>query len=70
LNNQNPVHGSPAVQKETAVKAAPRQNAAPQPASVPQDKVSISPQAHAHVQAQAQAHKAVSAIRDSHGDKK
>jgi len=66
----NPVHSSPAAQNEAAVKAAPRQNAAPQPAAVPQDKVTISPQAHAHVQAQAQAHKAVSAIRDSNGDNK
>jgi hypothetical protein len=65
----NPVHSSPAVQNEAAVKAAPRQNAAPSQASVPQDKVTISPQGHAHVEAQAQAHKAVSAIRDNHGDK-
>ena len=50
----NPVHSSPAVQNEAAAKAAPRQSA-PQQASVPQDKVTISPQAPAQVQAPAHA---------------
>jgi len=57
------VHSSPATQKEAAVKAAPRQNPAPQPASVPQDRVTISPQAHAQVQA-------ASADKDHDGDNK
>ena len=63
----NPVHSSPAVQSEAAAKAAPRQNTAPQ-ASVPQDKVTISPQAHAQVQAQAHAQQAASADKDHDGD--
>jgi hypothetical protein len=66
----NPVHSTPAAQNEVAVKAAPRQNPAPQQASVPQDRVTISPQAHAQVQAQAHAQQAVSADRDHDGDKK
>jgi hypothetical protein len=57
------VHSSPAAQNEAAVKAAPRQNPAPQPASVPQDRVTISPQAHAQVQA-------ASADKDHDGDNK
>jgi hypothetical protein len=52
----NPIHSTPAAQNEAAVKAAPRQNAAPQRASVPQDKVTLSPPAKAQVQAQAHAH--------------
>jgi hypothetical protein len=66
----NPVHSSPAVQNEAAAKAAPRQNTAPQPASVPQDKVTISPQAHAQVQAQAHAQQAASADKNHDGDSK
>ena len=52
----NPVLSSPA-QNEAAVKAAPRQNAAPQAASVPQDKVTLSPQAQARSQQTASADK-------------
>jgi hypothetical protein len=59
----NPILSSPAAQNEAAVKAAPRQNAAPQ-ASVPQDKVTLSPQAHAHSQ------QAASADKDHDGDSK
>jgi hypothetical protein len=56
----NPVHNSP-VPNESEVKAAPRQNSPPQQASVPQDKVTISPQAHAQVQSQVHAQQAASA---------
>jgi hypothetical protein len=66
----NPVHSSPTVQNEAAAKAAPRQNAAPQQASVPQDKVTISPQAHAQVQVQVHAQRAVSADKNHGGDSK
>jgi hypothetical protein len=58
----NPVLSSPAAQNEAAVKAAPRQNAAPQAASVPQDKVTLSPQAHTQ--------QAASADKDHDGDSK
>jgi len=60
----NPVHSSSAVQNQAAVKAAPRQNAAAQQASVPQDKVTLSPQAQAHSQ------QATSADKDHDGDSK
>ena len=60
----NPVLSSPAAQNEAAVKAAPRQNAARQAASVPQDKVTLSPQAQAHSQ------QAASADKDHDGDSK
>jgi hypothetical protein len=68
----NPVQRLQVAQHEAAAKAAPRQNAAPQPASLPQDKVTISPQAQAHatVQAQAQAKPTPSADKDHDGDKK
>jgi len=66
----NPVQSLPAAQNEAAVKAAPRQNPAPQQTSLPQDKVTISPQAHAQVQAQTHAQQAVSADKDHDGDKK
>jgi hypothetical protein len=59
----NPVLSSPAAQNEAAVKAAPRQNAAPQ-ASVPQDKVTLSPQA------QARSQPAASADKNHDGDSK
>ena len=65
----NPVHSSPAVQSEAAAKAAPRQNTAPQ-ASVPQDKVTISPQAPAQVQAQAHAQQTASFAKTGGGDHK
>jgi hypothetical protein len=60
----NPVHSSPPVQNEAAAKAAPRQNTAPQPASVPQDKVTISSHAKAYAQQTA------SADKDHDGDSK
>jgi hypothetical protein len=60
----NPVHSSQAAQNEAAAKAAPRQNPAPQQASLPEDRVTISPQAHA------QAQQAVSADKDHDGDNK
>jgi hypothetical protein len=65
----NPVH-SLSVPNESAVKAAPRQNPSPQQASVPQDKVTISPQAHAQVQAQVHAQQAASADKNHDGDSK
>jgi hypothetical protein len=46
----NPIQSTPAAQNEAAVKAAPRQNAASQPESVPQDKVTLSPQGQAQSQ--------------------
>ena len=58
------VQSSQAAQNEAAVKAAPRQTPAPQqPTSIPQDRVTISPQAHARAQA-------ASADQDHDGDKK
>ena len=60
----NPVHSSPAAQIEPAVQSAQRQNAAPQPASLPQDKVTLSPQAQAHAQ------QAASGDKDHDGDQK
>jgi hypothetical protein len=60
----NPVHSSPAAQNEAAAKAAPGQNTAPQQASVPQDKITISPQAQAHAQ------QAASADKNHDGDSK
>jgi hypothetical protein len=60
----SPVHSVPAAQNEAAAKAAPRQNVAPQAASVPQDKVTLSPQVQSH------ARQAVSSGKDSDGDKK
>jgi hypothetical protein len=63
------VQSSPAAQNQAAVKAAPRQNPAPPQASVPQDRVTISPQAHAQFQAQAHA-QTVSSDKDHDGDKK
>ena len=55
----NPVHGLPAAQNEAAVKTAPRQNPPPPQASVPQDRVTISP----HAQAQQ-----TPAAEHNHGD--
>jgi hypothetical protein len=66
--NTNPVHSTPAAQNEVTAKASPRQNTAPPQTSVPQDKVTISPQAHAQVQAQAHAQQAAPA--KTGGDKK
>jgi hypothetical protein len=60
----NPVHSSPAVQNEAAAKAA--SECAPQQASVPQDRVTISPQAQAHAHAQQTA----SAVKPRGGDHK
>ncbi|HXM23755.1 MAG TPA: hypothetical protein VN948_21030 [Terriglobales bacterium] len=68
----NPVQRSQVAQHEAAAKAAPRPNAAPQQASRPQDKVTISPQAQAHAKAQAQAKAKPTPSADKHldGDKK
>jgi hypothetical protein len=60
----NPVQSLLAAQNEVAAKAALRQNPAPPPASVPQDRVTISPQAHA------QAQQTASSDQNHHGDKK
>jgi hypothetical protein len=60
----SPVHSAPAAQNEAAAKASLRQNPAPQPASVPGDKVTLSPEAQAHAQ------RAVSSGKDPDGDKK
>jgi hypothetical protein len=65
----NPVHNS-SVPNESQVKAAPRQSPLPQQASAPQDKVTISPQAHAQVQAQVHAQQAASADKERDGDSK
>jgi len=46
----NPVQSTPAVQNEAAAKTAPRQSQAPQASSVPQDKVTLSPQAQSNIQ--------------------
>ena len=63
----NPVHSLPAAAQNGAVlKAAPKQNVAPQQSSVPQDKVTLSPQA----QAQTRTQPAASADRDHDGDSK
>jgi hypothetical protein len=59
----NPVQSVSAAQNEA--EAGVRRNPAPPQASLPQDKVTISPQAHAQLQAQAHVKQAVSA-----GDKK
>jgi hypothetical protein len=66
----NPVHSLPAVQHEAAAKAAPA--SALQQASIPPDKVTISPQAQAQVQAQAHAHaqQTASAAKTRGGDHK
>ena len=66
----NPVQSSPAAQNEAVTKAAPRPNAAPRQAAVPQDKVTLSPQAQAQVQAQATTPKAVPTDTDHDGDSK
>jgi hypothetical protein len=60
----NPVQSAPAAQNEAAAKAAPRQTQAPQLSAVPQDKVTLSPQA------QAKAPQAASADKDHDGDSK
>ena len=66
----NPVQSTPAEQNEAAAKAAPRQSQAPQSSSVPQDKVTLSPQAQAQVQGQAQSQQAFAAGKDQNGDSK
>jgi hypothetical protein len=60
----NAVHSSPVLPNEASAATAPRQNAAPQQASLPQDKVTLSRQA------QVQAHQAASADKDHDGDNK
>lgn len=49
---------------QASVATAPPQNAGPQRTSLPQDKVTLSPQAQAHAQ------QAASADKDHDGDKK
>jgi len=66
----NPVHSLPAAQTEAAAKPAPQQNVAPQQSSLPQDKVTLSPQAHAQIQAQAHSQQAPSVDKDHDGDRK
>jgi hypothetical protein len=63
------VHSSPVTKNEGPAKPAPRQNPASQPAAVPQDKVTLSPQAQARVQAQAQAQQTPSANKSESGGK-
>jgi hypothetical protein len=65
----NPVQSLPAAQNEAAAKTATRQNAPP-PSTLPQDKVTISPQAQLQAQAQAQTPKTVSTDKDHDGDSK
>jgi len=63
----NPVHSSPAAaQNGAALKAAPKQNEAPQQSSVPQDKVTLSPQALA----QGRTQQAPSTDKNHDGDSK
>jgi len=66
----NPVKSTPAEQNEAAAKTAPRQSQAPQASSVPQDKVTLSPQAQAQVQGQAQSQQALAAGKNQNGDSK
>jgi hypothetical protein len=66
----NPVQSLPEAQNEAATKPAPRQNAVARQTSLPQDKVTLSPQAQAQVQAQAHAPQSVSADKDHDGDSK
>jgi hypothetical protein len=68
MMNTNPVHSTPAAENEVTAKATPRQSTAPPQTSIPQDKLTISPQAHAQVQAQAHAQEVASA--KNIGDKK
>ena len=65
----NPVQRTLAPQNEAAAKAAPRHNAASQMASVPQDKVTLSPQAQAKLEAHP-TQKAPTAGKAPGGDKK
>jgi hypothetical protein len=67
----NPVQSLPVAQNEATAKTATRKNTAPQSA-LPQDKVTISPQAQAQLQAQAQAQtqQAVSTDKNHDGDSK
>jgi hypothetical protein len=65
----NPVQSLPAAQNEAAAKTATRQDAPP-PSTLPQDKVTISPQAQLRAQAQAQTPKTVSTDKDHDGDSK
>jgi hypothetical protein len=67
--NTNPVHSTPPDQNEVTAKPTPRQSTAPPQTSIPQDKVTISPQAHAQVQAQAH-HVQQSALAKTGGGKK
>lgn len=60
----NSVQSTPAAQNEAAAKAAPRQSQAPQASSVPQDKVTLSPQAQSNIQ------QAGSADKNHDGDSK
>jgi hypothetical protein len=62
----NAVHTSPAAQNEAAVAAAQRQSAAPPQTALPQDKVTLSPQAQAHAHAQ----QAAPVDKDHDGDSK
>ena len=64
----NPVQSTPAQHNEAAAKAAPRQSQAPQTSSVPQDKVTLSPQAQ--VQGQAQSQQSHAAGKNENGDGK
>jgi hypothetical protein len=66
----NPVQSLPAAQNEAATKPATRPNAAPAQAVVPQDKVTLSPQAQAQLQAQATTAKTVSTDTNHDGDSK
>lgn len=66
----NPVKSAPAEHNEAAAKAAPRQSQAPQSSSVPQDKVTLSPQAQAQVEGQAQSQQALAAGKNQNGDSK
>jgi hypothetical protein len=59
----NPVYSSPAVQHEAAVKAEPRQKVGPPQTPLPQDKVTLSPQAQA-------GHQAASTDKNQDGDSK
>jgi hypothetical protein len=64
MMHTNPVQSAPAAQNEAAAKAAPRQSQAAQASAVPQDKVTLSPQAQANIQ------QAGSADKNHDGDSK
>jgi len=64
----NPVQSTPAQHNEATAKTVSRQSHAAQSSSVPQDNVTLSPQAQAQIQVQAQSQQALAAGKDQNGD--